>query len=241
MYDDVTYVALNEDGTGVRRDRARMGKTDLQRRALRVTKSYLEQFESREQHKEFMKLEDMASPFDKTPAGVLQAGWYDHVLTDTEAYNRKAANRKMSSLIELMGNTEKRDAWLTPERRAALLKKPQLTPANIPTVVKGTKSLTYTTRRRVADEVDQVIANIERVLGVNVRRVVANLDNAKLIADHLTEHPEQTFDQWYEWFQTSQWRMDNKNVFANVGKVWESWPQAFVQGEGSNYVGEVGI
>ena len=218
--DEVVYVAVDSDGNGVRRDKARMGKTQLQRDALKATRAYLEQFQDRQQHKAFMKLEEMASPFDKTPNGVLMAAWYKHCIEECERYKWS-----MNRLILMFGDNVSRLHWLTSERKAEILKRPS--PTNIPTVVKGAAHLHPVTKRRVADEVEQVFAEITRVLGVNVRRTVPNLESGKLLADDIAEHPDHTFDRWYEWFQQSQWRMDNKPVFANVAKIWESWPQAF--------------
>lgn len=230
--DDVIYVAVDSDGNGVRRDRARMGKTQLQRDALKATRAYLEQFQDRQQHKAFMKLEEMASPFDKTPNGVLMAAWYKHCLEECERYKWS-----MNRLILMFGDNVSRLHWLTSERKAEILKRPS--PTNIPTVVKGAAHLNPVTKRRVADEVEQVFAELEKYLHVNIRRTVPNLQAAESIANDIAEG-EHTFEEYWSWFEQDQWRTDHKTVYANVAKIWESWPQAFVD-QGSNYIGEVGV
>ncbi len=230
----MNYVAVDSDGNAAMRDKARLGKTALQRDALRATRAPLEQFEDRDQHKAFMKMEEMASPFDKTEAGVLQAAWYAYVIQDTVAYNKKVVNRTMTRLIAVMGRTDLRDKWLTAERKAEILKVPS--PTNVPTVVKGATHLHPVTKRRVADEVEQVFAELEKYLSVNIRRTVPNLQAAESIANDIAEG-EHTFEEYWSWFEQDTWRTEHKAVYANVAKVWESWPQAFVADSGANPLG----
>jgi len=213
------YADLDSDGNEAVHNsmsyKARVGKTELQRQALTACK--LQRFDSREQHKAFEKEEDRA--IGKTDEKVLQRAWMVKCIQDATIYNQRG-HYTINELIRKFGRDDLRDAWLTNERRAEILKKRPVT--NVPAVVKGTAHLHPATKRRIPDEVVQLIAKLESLLKVNIRETVPNLEAAAKILEDGRD-PE----VWYEWFSQSKIRLENANTYSNLAKVWESWPQAF--------------
>jgi hypothetical protein len=218
------YAPIDSDGNEVvlRGDmtaNARTGKTELQRSALSACR--LTRFDSKEQHKRFRKLEEQT--FGNREPGLLFRAWMKHCIAEARR-NRYS----MDELFAAIEDYKTRGIWCNTHRDQIIedTKKEIYKEAGVKFVKPA--NLHPVTKRRIPDEVETVIAKLEGLLKVNVRRTVPNLDTARKIANDIAENGR-TIDAWYAWFEQDQWRLDHTEIFANLGKVWESWPRAFVE------------
>ena len=75
------------------------------------------------------------------------------------------------------------------------------------------------------DKVEDLLTRLEKGIGVNIPRSVANQSVAKRL---LKEEAEgRTVDQFLTWLRSDEWRMSHLYIYADPEKIWTIWPQAF--------------
>jgi hypothetical protein len=99
--------------------KAREGKTALQRRALTATGR--KRFGDKKEHELFKKYEAFAAGAD--PESRVWAAWLINRVECAESFNKKAINMTMPNLLASFGNKAKRDIWFT-DNREKVLRKP---------------------------------------------------------------------------------------------------------------------
>jgi hypothetical protein len=202
---------------------ARKGKTELQRAALKATQTEKEMFESTDQHKRFKKLEEQASPIDRTDNGRMMLAWYLQCIKDAIAWNRKVRNTNMEKLLKNFGDEVKRQSWwgnLTQEDRDLILQKKKVT--NTP-ALQPAKSLPRPTYvKKTDDHINDLIAKFEALSGCNIRITT----NAKEFAMKILDDGRDP-EVFIQWVKTHEYWSDKTEAFKNMGKVWELWPKAF--------------
>ena len=81
-------------------------------------------------------------------------------------------------------------------------------------------------QERGIDKVEDILVRLEKGIGVNIPRSVANQSVAKRL---LKEEAEgRTVDQFLTWLRSDEWRMSHLYIYADPEKIWTIWPQAFV-------------
>ena len=80
-------------------------------------------------------------------------------------------------------------------------------------------------QERGIDKVEDLLVRLEKGIGVNIPRSVANQSVAKRL---LKEEAEgRTVDQFLTWLRSDEWRMSHLYIYADPEKIWTIWPQAF--------------
>ena len=104
-------------------------------------------------------------------------------------------------------------------------------------VVDGMVFYAHQAQERGIDKVEDVLVRLEKGIGVNIPRSVANQSVAKRL---LKEEAEgRTVDQFLTWLRSDEWRMSHLYIYADPEKIWTIWPQAFVNpDEKEGYTGQ---
>lgn len=74
------------------------------------------------------------------------------------------------------------------------------------------------------DKVEELLAEMERGLRVNIARTTLNQAVAKRILKD-----GRPFGQWLTWCISDEWRAAHLYLYADLEKVWRDYPQAFVE------------
>lgn len=92
-------------------------------------------------------------------------------------------------------------------------------------------------KERGEDQIEAVLVELEIGLRVNIDRSLKNQQVAKRIVKD--GRPVSAF---ISWVMSDEWRADHAYMYADMARVWQQWPQAFVPKSGYNPQGlEVGF
>lgn len=122
--DDIEYEDIDDVGEAIKPknyktkpDPARQAKTELQRMALSTVR--MTQFSSRDQHKAFKQMEDMAIGADDQ--SYLMDKWIRFCIAEWVKANTPRPIRSLDNLIKYIGNETKRQDWTLKNRQRILI------------------------------------------------------------------------------------------------------------------------
>jgi hypothetical protein len=220
----IKYTAIDSDGNEVKPDKSLQGKTELQQLALEACKQ--SQFTDRDQRETFKDYEEKASPIKRTHEGMYEQAWLRKCIEEVAVLNKRVRNYDIDDLFNRFGNLDKRDAWLTDEKKLEIRTANRTTVNPTAATEVKLKSATALPRPayvpRLADHVAAVIAKFEDAFSVNIRYNTSNTEHARLIWEDGRD-----IDTFIRWAKSHEYWSDKTEAFKSLAKVWELWPKAF--------------
>lgn len=93
--------------------------------------------------------------------------------------------------------------------------------------------LFFSKKAKGEEEVEEMLVRLEKGLNVNLQRSLNNQTFAKKIIK--AETGGQPLSDFMRWLKSDEWRLAHLYIYADLSKLWQIWPQAFVKTESIEY------